>query len=1607
MLLPVCGADIAEQCSVSARAMILLHFGRDTDKVQSSGKDVNFIMSDSKKSNKFRNTRIAAWFGKIKSKVTNKMKGADKPPMHEAGKNGFKENMGSVWASVKRFFAACAVKVKAFFSAENMKKIGGGAKNIWLKVRAALTAFFRKAVLYVKKLFSKQENRVQNGTVHEQQAESENRPYKRQNNNHDGKNGFKAVCMAVFAAVAMFFGKIASAVKNTVKKIRTPKPAGSDVQKNAKPAEYGKELDAVDVNSRAPEKEKQHSSVEDEFAATRIHTRQEDSTDADIGMPVMDIGRLETRPEHNIHDEHDEDEKAEEDDEGKARRSMWVRDRRPFFLVSIGVSVCRLCLLLVILAGFACLGIGLGVARAYIASAPELSVEKIENNAQTSFIYDCYGNLITEYYNLENRSWASYDEIPTMLKYAVVASEDESFFEHSGFNFKRIFASFLSNLSGGSVSGGSTITQQVLKLTLLTSQQTYKRKIQEIYLAYQLEKEYSKEEILEWYMNIMPMGGLLYGVKSAAEDYFDKDLDELTLRECAVLAGTTNAPTYYNPRLCMLSEDDGGFGEKGRHRLYARANYVLTQMYAVGFITEEEYNDALFDVDDLESEQLKVNPISKNYTYEHKYYIEYVLDELVNRLMTANGWEGKTGIEQARSLLRTGGFKIYTALDVDKQTAVENTVYSYTAWPPLKDPSQNVSAGGVEQPQCAVFVIDNSTGYIAAIVGGRKEPTIRLGLNRAYQSVLLFGSATKPLSVYGPALDRGLLGNMVYENIPVPIDGWYSKLGYPQNADKTYSGPTSVSYALVKSLNVPTVRILLSKLTPEVSYNYMRSLNISESMLSLSPSLLALGSSGSYLTEYVGAYATLANGGVYREPLSITKIVNKDGEELYNSESQIFRQVFKESTAYIITQWLHRAASKPECPIQIDLSVNPGIECAGKTGTNENVRGIAYLGYTKYYTCGVWIGHDDFVHGFTLGTSALYNATPFWRAVMNSLHEGLPDAKLYDEVPDDVIEVTVCGISGLLPNGDLCGQESGPDGYSGHKPKKEYFIKGTEPTKVCDMHTQVKWCKESGKLAGKYCSDDCTEYRLAVKLPENSEYFKLIGTEKEYLLYEYFPIYLVNGTPYVGGLVGDECYCDLHTEETSGLIAQRTAMTNKANELIRNINSNLKLSKYSTNISPLQKQQIENAIALLREKVSAPVYSSSPDVKRYNNAEAEEAYDALESITNAIFESIDRKIGAKNEYTALGNNLIRQININLLRSDYASVITVDEIIAINNDMDALKNAIDAPIYTDNEEIEMFDEEKVRSLYEALQQNSDTLFAALDERLHKPDKPDDRKVLSVFADGSTVELGSEIFSQYGIIIDASTGRILARKNAETEMYPASMTKVMFAIVAYEYMSETNIDMNTTYVTLTDDILEYIEEADAASAGFMAGESVCIKDLFYGAIMQSGTDAVLMLARYCAGSESAFVRMMNSKAAALKLKNTNFTNCIGLADVNHYSTVSDMAVILAYANNYTFLRDVMEANTYTYRATNMQEQRGIKSGLHSTRISYDMDIKASAVNGADNFGGKTGYTDESGYCLMTFAFGDKGKYIVVTGGADLRRQTVADYLYLYSTFTDMEV
>ncbi len=276
-------------------------------------------------------------------------------------------------------------------------------------------------------------------------------------------------------------------------------------------------------------------------------------------------------------------------------------------------------------------------------------------------------------------------------------------------------------------------------------------------------------------------------------------------------------------------------------------------------------------------------------------------------------------------------------------------------------------------------------------------------------------------------------------------------------------------------------------------------------------------------------------------------------------------------------------------------------------------------------------------------------------------------------------------------------------------------------------------------------------------------------------------------------------------------------------------------------------------------------------------------------------------------------------------------------------------------------------------------------------------------LKPFEDANTKKV-SGIDSAYSIVIDAEDGRIIAGSKTDVRMYPASMTKIMAVIVGYEYMLKHDVDINSAYLTMTKEIMNYTFEQGASNAGFKVGEEVTIYDVFHGMVLPSGADAVLMMAEYCAGSEAAFVDMMNAKLVELELMNTHFVTSTGLHDKNHYSTVYDMAVILDYACRYDFLRELLLKTHYTYQKTNMTTApTTATSSIYRWRKSYNSNYNKSDVKGAVDFGGKSGYTPEAKYCLATFGIGGDGhRYIVVTGYSSNKKTVVSDYMKLYSEY-----
>ena len=529
---------------------------------------------------------------------------------------------------------------------------------------------------------------------------------------------------------------------------------------------------------------------------------------------------------------------------------------RPFALAVLFTTLKLLVFAFVVVA-FAGLGLVFGIGKAYIETTPEIDVAQLTISDRTSFLYDMNGKLITSIADVEYRDWTDLENIPDMLKNAFIAVEDVRFYKHAGVDFKRLFSAALEVLGNSNSSGGSTITQQLIKNKILGSQRNYKRKIQEAYLALQLEQMIDKDEILEAYLNDIFLGESNYGVKTAAMDYFGKDLPELTIRECAMLAGLTQSPYNYNPRRNMYRRDKMEITNN-------RTDQVLSRMYQAGYINREQYEAALVEEVPIieESEQKKM--------YDMAYFVEYAIYDVVSHLLVQRDLPNtKANRDAIENELRTGGYHIYTTVDPNVQNTVQETLSGWESYPSLADGSKAVReetmADGavitIKEPQAAAVVLDYHTGELRAVVGGRDEPLIRRGQNRAYQSYTEVGSSIKPLSVYGPALDLGVSPATIVANMDGAIEGWNTQKGYPSGGLRSRYGPVTVRRGVMSSLNVVAARVLMQYVGVDVAADYLVKLGATESKINKDGAGLALGTSGLTPIQMAAAYGTVASGG--------------------------------------------------------------------------------------------------------------------------------------------------------------------------------------------------------------------------------------------------------------------------------------------------------------------------------------------------------------------------------------------------------------------------------------------------------------------------------------------------------------------------------------------------------------------------------------------------------------------------------------------------------------------------------------------------------------------------------------------------------------------------
>ena len=764
----------------------------------------------------------------------------------------------------------------------------------------------------------------------------------------------------------------------------------------------------------------------------------------------------------------------------------------------------------IVAAGVLGASVGFGVFRGIIDTAPEIGNINVQPSGFSTFVYDIDGNqtakLIAEN---SNRIPVTMDMIPENLAHAFVAIEDERFYEHNGIDIKGIIRAAYIGVSQKFhfSEGASTNTQQLLKNNVFTdwtkeerglNMDKIERKIQEQYLALELEKTSTKDEILLNYMNSINLGQNTLGVQAASQRYFNKSVSELTLSECAVIASITQNPSRFNPIT---------HPEKNSERRAKVLNNMLEQEY----ITQAEYDSAM--ADDVYSRIQTTNEEVEE-TSINTYFVDALTDDVLEDLIAAGYNE-----TQAYTLLYTGGLKIYSTQDPSIQ-AICDEVFSneenypanvkwylnyeltiqkkngdmenhstemfrsfyreqdrnfdliYTSKEAADEAIENYKAAMLKtgdtvfmekatltpQPQVSIVVEDQSTGAVVAMVGGRGAKEGSRTLNRATDTMRQPGSTFKVIAAYAPALDNaGLTLATVQNDAPFtyaggrPVRNWYGE---------AYRGLCSLRQGIQDSLNIVAVKTL-TQITPRLGFDYLRNFGITTlveskeingQIFSDIQQSLALGGITDGVTneELNGAYATIANNGVYIKPKLYNTVVDHDGNIILDNTQPETRQVIKETTAFLLTDAMVDVVTKGT-----GRSVNfGGMAIAGKTGTTSDYNDVWFSGFTPYYTATTWTGFDNNVK---LSGDEKNLAKKLWRAVMSGIHEELPNEPF--TVPAGIVTATVCSKSGKIPIPGLC------DGTL----HTEYFADGVTPAETCDVHYQGAICQYCGLPATEFC----------------------------------------------------------------------------------------------------------------------------------------------------------------------------------------------------------------------------------------------------------------------------------------------------------------------------------------------------------------------------------------------------------------------------------------------------------------------------------------------------------------------------------------------------------
>lgn len=644
--------------------------------------------------------------------------------------------------------------------------------------------------------------------------------------------------------------------------------------------------------------------------------------------------------------------------------------------------------------------------------------------------------VLRKLYGGANRTWVKYEDIPKNLIHACIAIEDKRFEDHQGVDWVTTLKACVKMFLGRGEAGGSTITQQLVKNITGRDEVTVRRKLVEIFSALELEKKYTKKQIMELYLNVIALGENCEGVESASQVYFGKSVSELDLAECAALIGITNNPSIYDPYINA---------DKNKERQVI----ILDQMLEQKYITQEQHDTAV-------AEELVLHNASGEASGDEDYY-SYFEDQVINDVV--RDLSEKTGYDQTivRKMLMTGGYKIYSTLNPDVQAAVEEVYQNLDNIP---------NTASSQQLQSGIVIIDNKTGDVVAVAGGVGEKQGSLILNRATQSYLSPGSTIKPVSVYAPALELGLITPAtVMDDTPYSFT---DARHWPKNSDSIYRGLMNINEAVGLSINTIPVK-LVAQMTPEYSFefakekmglstlvsSYVNAAGDTFSDVDLAP--LAMGglTRGVTVKAMAQAYATFANEGVYREARTYTKVVDSDGKVVLDNTQQS-HVAMKDMTAWYITYMLENTVeSGTGTAAQI-----ANMTVAGKTGTTTSDFDRWFAGYTPYYTGVVWCGYDD-PEEVVLTDSSTNPAIVLWQKVMEQVHDGLANKEF--NKPTNVVECTVCRDSGLLMT-DACRED--PRGSRAVTVELSLY---DVPTQNCDVHKEVEICGASGHVVNEYC----------------------------------------------------------------------------------------------------------------------------------------------------------------------------------------------------------------------------------------------------------------------------------------------------------------------------------------------------------------------------------------------------------------------------------------------------------------------------------------------------------------------------------------------------------